>query len=115
MNGNKSAPSWNGYTPWGGTWFNIPVLLLAAAIIPRLIFFLLAIPGGFLMFAGFQQGGGAAIAGAAIAVVYWLILGVISSAVQGIFVAALYCYATTKEVPPGFSSDAFRNAWQPKR
>jgi len=35
--------------------------------------------------------------------------------VQGIFTAALYRYATTKEVPAGFSSDAFRNAWQPKK
>jgi hypothetical protein len=80
-----------------------------------LIFFLLAIPGGLLMFAGIRQGGAAAVAGAAIAVLYWLTLGVVSSAVQGIFVAALYRYATTKEVPPGFSNNAFRNAWQPKR
>lgn len=80
-----------------------------------LIFFLLSIPGAFLMFAGVQQGGAAAIAGVATAILYWLVLSVISSAVQGIFVAALYRYATTKQVPPGFSSDAFRNAWQPKR
>ena len=80
-----------------------------------LIFFLLSIPGAFLMFAGFRQGGPAAIAGVAIAILYWLMLSVISSAVQGIFVAALYRYATTKQVPPGFSNDAFRNAWVPKR
>jgi len=80
-----------------------------------LIFFLLSIPGAFLMFAGFQQGGPAAIAGVAIAILYWLMLSVVSSAVQGIFVAALYRYATTKQVPPGFSIDAFKNAWVPKR
>jgi Family of unknown function (DUF6159) len=79
-----------------------------------LIFFLLAIPGMALIFLGTRQGGPAAIAGVVVAVLYWLLLGVVSSAVQGIFVAALYRYATTKQVPPGFSQDAFRDAWRSK-
>ena len=46
---------------------------------------------------------------------YWLLLAVVSSAVRGIFMAALYRYATTKEVPSNYRMDDFAGAWQPKR
>ena len=52
--------------------------------------------------------------GAAVAVMYWLVLGAVGSAARGIFVAALYRYATTKEVAPGFQRDDLAGAWQPK-
>jgi hypothetical protein len=48
-------------------------------------------------------------------VLYILALSVVSSALQGIFTAALYQYATTKTVPAGFSSDALASAWGPKQ
>ncbi len=52
--------------------------------------------------------------GLAIAVIYWLLLGVVMSAARGIFVAALYRYATDKKIPPGFSRADFAEAWEPK-
>jgi hypothetical protein len=42
-------------------------------------------------------------------------LSIVSAAVQGIFNAALYRYATTKEVPPTFRLADFSTAWQPKQ
>jgi|HubBroStandDraft_6_1064221.scaffolds.fasta_scaffold107074_1 hypothetical protein len=79
-----------------------------------LIFCLLALPGIALFVLGTIYGATGAIAGAALAVVYWLLLGVVSASVQGVFMAALYRYATTKQVPPGFSAENFINAWKPK-
>jgi hypothetical protein len=34
---------------------------------------------------------------------------------KGVFNAALYRYATTKNVPPGFDPDASQQAWQPRQ
>lgn len=51
----------------------------------------------------------------ALMVLWVLALGVVSSAVQGIFTAALYQYATTKAVPPGFAPQNFSMAWGPKK
>lgn len=79
-----------------------------------LIFFFLALPGLALPFAGVQQGPAGLIAGAFAAILYWLLLGVVSSAVQGVFVAALYRYATSKQVPPGFRKEYLADAWQRK-
>lgn len=79
-----------------------------------LIFFFLAIPGIALVFVGVKYGQTVAIAGVLLAIIYLLLLGVVSAAVQGVFVAALYRYATTKQVPPGFSQSDFADAWQPK-
>jgi hypothetical protein len=42
------------------------------------------------------------IVGAAIAVVYWLILGLLGAAAQSILVTALYRYATTGKLGFGF-------------
>jgi Family of unknown function (DUF6159) len=80
-----------------------------------LIFTLLALPAVLLPIYGSTRGRGEAIAGVLFAIVYWLFLGVVSSAVQGVFNAALYRYATTKNVPPGFDTGDLQAAWQPKR
>lgn len=80
-----------------------------------LIFSLLAIPGILLPILGARLGQTTGMfAGLAIAVIYWLLLGVISSASQGIFVAALYRYATTHQISSGFSGTDLSGAWQPK-
>jgi len=52
--------------------------------------------------------------GFAIAVPYWLILAVAMSAARGIFVAALYRYATEGRVPPGFDRWELSGAFEPK-
>ena len=81
-----------------------------------LIFTLLAIPGAALPFLlGSAFGSTGVVTGAILMIVYWLLLSVISAAVQGIFTAALYRYVTTKEVPPSFHLSDFSTAWQPKQ
>jgi Family of unknown function (DUF6159) len=79
-----------------------------------LIFALLTVPGIALPIVGMKFGATGAICGAIVAVVYWLFLGVVSAAVQGVFLAALYRYATTKQVPPGFNQADFSGAWHTK-
>jgi hypothetical protein len=80
-----------------------------------LIFALLALPGIALPLLGKILGPTGVAAGVAFAVLYWLLLSIISAAVQGIFVAALYRYAKTKHVSAGFRLENFSMAWQPKR
>jgi len=79
-----------------------------------LIFFLLALPGALLPLLGAQYGTNAMLAGLALAILYWVLLSVVSSASQGIFVAALYRYATTQQISGGFSGNDLTGAWQPK-
>ena len=78
-----------------------------------IIFFFLTIPGALFPIAGNAIAGRAGLLGGlAVLVVYILLLSVVSSATHGIFVAALYRYATTGEVPPGFQKYDFSTAWR---
>lgn len=77
-----------------------------------MIFMLLALPGVLLPIYGSTLGSRQMIAGIVLAVLYWLMLAVINSTVQGIFMAALYGYATTKNVPPGFNLGDLQQAWR---
>lgn len=79
-----------------------------------LIFTLLALPAVLLPVYGATLGRAPMILGTVLAVIYWLFLAVVNSTVQGIFMAALYRYATTKEIPPGFGLGDLRDAWQPR-
>jgi Family of unknown function (DUF6159) len=80
-----------------------------------LIFFLLALPGVLLPIAGASLAGGyGATAGAALMVVYFILLAVVSSATHGIFLAALYRYATAGEGSLGFARENLSAAWRPK-
>jgi len=80
-----------------------------------LIFFLLALPGFVLPVAGGVLGGmPGLIAGAVLMILYFVLLAVISSATHGIFIAALYRYATTGEASTGFTAENFSMAWQRK-
>jgi Family of unknown function (DUF6159) len=79
-----------------------------------LIFTLLALPAIVLPLYGAKFGPTAMVAGLVLAVLYWLLLGVVNAAVQGIFMAALYRYATTGNVPGGFGRADLAGAWQPK-
>lgn len=80
-----------------------------------LIFVLLALPAAFLPLLGRNLGREGVLAGIVVAVLYWLLLSVVSAAAQGIFMAALYRYATTGEVSAGYSRDDLAGAWQPKQ
>jgi hypothetical protein len=79
-----------------------------------LIFFLLTLPGLLLPIMGAHLGQTEMMAGFAVMVIYWLLLGVANSAAQGIFVAALYRYATKQEVSAGYDLDDLSGAWRPK-
>lgn len=63
------------------------------------------------MFLGGVQG---LLLGLALMLLYFLMLSVFMSAVQGVFNAAMYRYACFKQVPPAFSQDLIVSAWAPK-
>jgi Family of unknown function (DUF6159) len=79
-----------------------------------LIFVLLTLPGALLPLMGARMGQMELFAGMALAVIYWLLLAVINSAARGIFVAALYRYATTQQISAGFDRSDLADAWQSK-
>jgi hypothetical protein len=80
-----------------------------------LIFFLMMIPG-FLIWIGAINYAGpkGLLAGGIFMAAYFLLLSIVSSAVQGIFNTALYRYASDQTAPPGFSQNLFRDAWSPR-
>src|SRR5262249_14552591 len=76
-----------------------------------IIFFFAMIPGIGLWFFAVRAGGPTGVLVGAIALgAYILLLSVVSSAVQGIFNAALYRYAVDQQVPAGFSPDLIPSA-----
>ncbi|MGK2857360.1 MAG: DUF6159 family protein [Thermoanaerobaculia bacterium] len=80
-----------------------------------LFVFLLALPGVLPIILGIAIGNGVAvIAGIAIAVLWWLILACISSALGGIYRAAIYVYATEQRVAPGYSQEYITGAFKHK-
>jgi hypothetical protein len=80
-----------------------------------LVSFVLMLPGiGIFVAAIFYGGVTGFLVGLAFLVLYFLMLSVMMSAVQGIFNAALYRYACFKQVPPAFSAELVTSAWAPK-
>ena len=80
-----------------------------------LIFFLLALPGALLPILGSALAGSYGLTiGAALMVVYFIFLAVVSASTHGIFLAALYRYANQGEVAQGFGRETLSSAWQPK-
>ncbi|MFZ0662549.1 MAG: DUF6159 family protein [Acidobacteriaceae bacterium] len=79
-----------------------------------LIFTLLGLPAVLFVFLGWGMGPMERLGGIALAVIYLLLLSVVSSAVKGVFVAALYHYATTKQATGGLRLEELAAAWRPK-
>jgi hypothetical protein len=80
-----------------------------------LVSFALMLPGIGLCFALMFLGGiKGLLFGTVLMVLYFLLLSVFMSAVQGVFNAALYRYACFKQVPPAFDHDLVAAAWAPK-
>jgi len=50
----------------------------------------------------------------ALVIIYWVILAIISSALSGVFVTALYNYANTGKVPSVYSPEVIESAFKPK-
>ncbi len=46
-------------------------------------------------------------------ILYWVLLGIIITSLNGIFVTALYLYATTGKVPAGYSKEIVESAFVP--
>jgi hypothetical protein len=78
-----------------------------------IIFGLLALLGIIPIILGLILGSTMAIIiGFIIAFFYWAIIGVVASATNGIYVAALYQYATKKQLPPEFDASLIPPAVQ---
>lgn len=91
-----------------GTWGEMIVGNLGLGV----IFFLAALVGVLFIAAGAAAGGAVGlIVGLVAAVVYWVILGIVKAAAEGVLVAALYKYATTGQVPEGLEGVRFANPW----
>jgi hypothetical protein len=80
-----------------------------------LVSLVLMLPGiGLWVVAMFLGGIKGLLVGLALMILYFLMLSVIMSAVQGIFNAALYRYACFKQAPAAFDADLVKSAWTPK-
>jgi len=80
-----------------------------------LVSMVLMLPGiGLFVVAVFLGGLKGLVIGLAVMILYFLMLSVMMSAVQGIFNAALYRYACFKQVPPAFDANLVTAAWTPK-
>jgi len=80
-----------------------------------LITVVLALPGLPLPVLGARLGKTEMLAGVALMLIYWMLLALVCSAARGIFVAALYRYATTQQVSDGFHPNDLSGAWQRKQ
>lgn len=90
------------------TWGEMIIGGLGLGLILALLFLLGLIP----IFTGLMIGGlSGLIVGLIIATPYWLIIVCIGSAADSIFHTALYRYATTGKVAPGFSEEVLRKPW----
>ena len=90
------------------TWGEMIIGGLGLGLILALLFLLGLIP----VFVGLMIGGPSGlIVGLIIAIPYWLIIVCIGSAADSALRAALYRYATTGKVAPGFSREVLRKPW----
>jgi hypothetical protein len=79
------------------------------------VFLVLALPGiGVWIAMTLAFGAEGMLIALGLLFLYLLLLSVVSSAVQGIFNAALYRYACFKQVPPAFTPQLISGAWTPK-
>ncbi len=51
----------------------------------------------------------------AVAIVFWLLIALVASALMTITRSAIYCYATDGEAPSGFDQDSLANAFRRRR
>lgn len=104
--------------PWGALKRSVSVLKGAwgEALIGNLglglIFFLFGLLGLIPLIAGIAiMTTWSIVIGIVVAIVYWLILGLIASAASSVLVAALYRYATTGKTAEEFGDLSFTNPW----
>jgi hypothetical protein len=73
-----------------------------------IVFFVLGLLGLIPLFIGYLIGGPVFIAMLVLAVVYWIALGAVNTAIDGILVAALYKYANEGVMPQVFQDQGIR-------
>lgn len=76
-----------------------------------LIFFLLALFGFIPLIIGVVIGSAWPIIGILIAVIYWIGLAVLASAVSGVLLTALYRYGTTGKLSEYYSEQVLQDPW----
>ena len=79
-----------------------------------LLFFILALPAFLVVIVAASLGTALMVMAIILAAFYLLTLAVISAALNGIFVAALYQYAHTGETAGPFTAQVMTSAWQAK-
>ncbi|MGC1402547.1 MAG: DUF6159 family protein [Thermodesulfobacteriota bacterium] len=77
-----------------------------------LIFAIASLPAYFILGIGVYSGGSILFLTLIAAIAYFLVLSIFHSALQGIFQAALYQFASFGNVPSGFREDQLRHAIQ---
>ena len=79
-----------------------------------LLYFVLALPAVLVVIVAASLGTALFVMALVLAAIYLLTLAVISAALNGIFVAALYQYAHTGQAAGPFTPDVMTSAWQTK-
>jgi len=80
-----------------------------------IIFFLLALLGAVpIALAVLTREAAVIIPVAAVVLLYWVALGIVSATLTGILATALYDYATTGQVPSAFTPETITGAFAPK-
>ena len=99
--------SWNLFkSTWGET--VVGSFSLGLIFIPAIL--LLLVGGAVAFLASFEAG----LAIVAVALLLWVVSAVLYGALQGIFVAIMYRYATTGEVPDAIDRSLVEGAFSPK-
>ena len=83
----------------------VGLVFTLAALLPIPLFILACVTGS----------AGLIIAAGVVAVLYWVVLAVLSTSVAGVYRTALYVYATTGAPPSGFDAGAFDSAFRSKK
>lgn len=74
----------------------------------------LLVGAGLLVFVGIALGGVMLVIIAALLVIFFIVLALTHAALQGVYSAILYRYATGGNIGSGFSGDALQNAFKTK-
>jgi len=79
-----------------------------------IIFFLIGLLGLLFIILGAMFGLTGVFIGFIAAIIYWLFIGVVASATNGIYVAALYQYATKNQLPTAFDPSTIPKPINPR-
>jgi len=78
-----------------------------------IIFFLFGLIGIVFIVTGAMFGAAGLLVGFIVAIIYWLIIGIVASATNGIYVAALYQFATKNQLPSAFDPSTIPKSINP--